>query len=100
MGNHGTSANSTPDAESSWRLNELTEGAVTIGVGSLFQYLTTRIEKHDFLRKRRLGSCKTLKGRPLKKQARAYYQFYFWAKQLTRLSTLVIYVKSIILASM
>ncbi len=85
MGNHGTSANSTPDAESSWRLNELTEGTVTIGVGSLFQYLTTRIEKEDVLRKRRLGPCKTLIGRPLKTQARANYQFYFFLGDISQM---------------
>ncbi len=30
-----------------WRLNELTEEAVTIEVGSLFQNSTTRIEKGE-----------------------------------------------------
>ncbi len=34
--------------------------------GGLFHYLTTRIEKDDFLRRHRLGPCGTLKGRPLK----------------------------------
>ncbi len=34
-----------------------TEGDKTRGVGSLFQYFTTRIEKAPFLRRRRLGSC-------------------------------------------
>ncbi len=52
---HGTSANSSSHAESSWRLNELTEWAVATHVGSLFQYFTTRTEKDDFLRRRRLG---------------------------------------------
>ncbi len=59
-GNHGTSANSSSHAESSRRLNELTAGA------SLFQHITTCIEKDDFLRRRRLGPCRTLKGLPLK----------------------------------
>ncbi len=57
MGNHGTSANSSSNAESSWCLNEMTEGAVTIEVGSLFQYFTTRSKKDDFL-PRRLGRIK------------------------------------------
>ncbi len=43
-------------------LNELTEGAVTVGVGSLFEIFKTRIEEDDFLRRRRLGPCRTLKG--------------------------------------
>ncbi len=49
MANHGASANSYSHAESSWHLNEFTEGAVAIEVGSLFQYFTTRIEKDDRL---------------------------------------------------
>ncbi len=48
--NHGASANSSSHAELSFRLNEFTEGAVVIEVGSLFQYFTTRTEKGDFLR--------------------------------------------------
>ncbi len=66
MGNQGTSASSSSRAESSWCLNEMTEGAITIEVGSLFQYFTTRFEKDDFLRRRRLGPCRALKGCPLK----------------------------------
>ncbi len=42
-GNYGTSANSSSHAESSCRLKEFREGAVTIGVGSLLQYFTTRV---------------------------------------------------------
>ncbi len=49
LGNQGTSANGSSHAEPSWRLNELTGGAVTI-------------EKDDFLRRRRLRPCRTLKG--------------------------------------
>ncbi len=45
MGNHGTSVNSSSHAESSWRLNELTKGVITIEVGSLVQYFVTHIEK-------------------------------------------------------
>ncbi len=52
-GNHGTSASNSSYAESSWRLKELTEEAVTIGVGSLFQHFTTCVEKDDFIRRRR-----------------------------------------------
>ncbi len=37
MVNHGTSANESSHVESSWHLSELTEGAVTIEVQSLFQ---------------------------------------------------------------
>ncbi len=48
-GNHGTSANRSSHAELSWRLKELTKGVVTTGVGSLFQYFTSLIEKEDFL---------------------------------------------------
>ncbi len=33
VGNHGISANKSYHVESSWRLNELTEGAGTVGVG-------------------------------------------------------------------
>ncbi len=55
MGNHGASVNKSSHAESSWHLNELTDGAVTIEAGSLF-------EKDDFLRRRRLGPSNTLKG--------------------------------------
>ncbi len=64
-GNRGTSACSSYHAKSSWRLKELTEGAVTIVAGSLFQYFTTRIEKDCFLRRRRLGPCSMSKGLPL-----------------------------------
>ncbi len=39
-----------------------TEGAVTIGEGSLFQYFTTLVEKDDFLPRRLLGPCRTLAG--------------------------------------
>ncbi len=43
-----TSGNSSLHVKSiSWRLNELTEGAVTIVVGSLSQNSPTRIEKDD-----------------------------------------------------
>ncbi len=49
MGNHGTSAKKFPHVTPSWRLNELTERAVTIEVGSLFQNFTPRIGKNDFL---------------------------------------------------
>ncbi len=62
MGNHGTSANSSSYAESRWRLKKLTEGAITIEVGSLFQNFANRIEKDDFLRRHRLGPCRTLNG--------------------------------------
>ncbi len=61
-GNYGTSANSSSHATSSWRLKEFTEGAVTIGVGSRFQYFTTRIKKDGFLQRHQLGPCRTLKG--------------------------------------
>ncbi len=61
-GNHGTSENSSShstlegiDGRYSWNKS-----------GSLFQYLTTRIEKDDFLRRHWLGPCRTLKGWPLK----------------------------------
>ncbi len=37
-GNKRTSPNSSSHAESSWRLEKLTEGAVTIGMGRLFPY--------------------------------------------------------------
>ncbi len=37
-GNHGTSEISSPHDESSWRLNELREGVVTIEMGSLLEY--------------------------------------------------------------
>ncbi len=60
MGNHGTSANNPCRTESSWRLKELTEGVVTLSVGNLFQYFTTRVEKDDFLRRRRLGLYQTV----------------------------------------
>ncbi len=62
MENHRTSANKSSQAEFSWRLNESTEGAVTIEVESLAQKFTTRIEKDDLLQRRRLGPCRTLKG--------------------------------------
>ncbi len=64
--NNRTSASSSPHAESSWRLKEFAEGAVTIGMVSLFQYFTTRVEKDAFLRRRRLGPCRTFRGWPLK----------------------------------
>ncbi len=47
-GNQGTSANSSSHDESSWRLKEFMEGVATMGVGSLFQHFTTRIEEDDF----------------------------------------------------
>ncbi len=61
-GDRRTTANSFSDADSTWYLNESTEGTVTIEVGSLLVYFTTHIEKDDFLRKHRLGPCVTLKG--------------------------------------
>ncbi len=48
-------------AESSWRLKEFMEGVVTTGVGSLFQYFMPRVEKGNFLRRRRLGTCRPSK---------------------------------------
>ncbi len=45
MGNHGFSEIRLSQPESSGCSNELTEGMVTIEVGSLAQNLTTRIEK-------------------------------------------------------
>ncbi len=42
--------------ESSWRLNESTQGLVTIDLGSLFQTLATRIEKNEFLQRRRVST--------------------------------------------
>ncbi len=39
-GDHGTSANSSSFAESSWRLKELTVGAVTVGVRLLLKRTT------------------------------------------------------------
>ncbi len=62
MAHYGTSANSSSHADSSWRLKELTEGTVTIGVGSLFQYFTTRVKKDEFLQRHRLGPYRNLKG--------------------------------------
>ncbi len=62
MGNNGIFVSSSSHAESSRRLNAITEGAITIEVGSLFQYFTTCIEKDDFLPRRRLGPCRTLEG--------------------------------------
>ncbi len=61
-GNYGTSVSSSSHAESSRRLKEFTEGVVTIGVGSLFRYFTTLVEKDGFLRRRRLEPGRTLKG--------------------------------------
>ncbi len=60
-GNYGTYANIFNHTEYSWRLNGWTEGTVTLEVGSLFQNLTTHFEKDDFLRRHRLGACRTLK---------------------------------------
>ncbi len=60
-GNYGTSARIFPLAESTWRLKEFMEGMVTIGVGSLFQYFTRRVEKGDLHRRRRLGPCRPSK---------------------------------------
>ncbi len=65
-GNYETSANSSSHGESSWRLKELTEWLLTRWVGSMFQYFTTRFEKDDFVRRRRLGHCSTLKEWPIK----------------------------------
>ncbi len=55
MGHHGTSADSSSHAESGLHLKELTEGTVRIDAGNLFQYFMTRIEKDNFLRRRRQG---------------------------------------------
>ncbi len=57
--NNGTSAYSYSHAESSLRLKKLTEGAVAAGLGGLFKYLTTCIEKHDFFR---LGVLQNFEG--------------------------------------
>ncbi len=56
-GNYGTSANSSSQAESGWCLKEFTEEVVSIVVGRLLQYSNTRVEKDNFLRKRRLEPC-------------------------------------------
>ncbi len=47
-GNHETSASSSSHAESSWRLEELTEGAVTIQL--LFQYLRLALKRTTFFK--------------------------------------------------
>ncbi len=44
-GKYGFSANSSSHSELSWRFKEFTEGVVTKGVGSLFQYFSTHVEK-------------------------------------------------------
>ncbi len=62
MGIYRPSKNKYFHAKSSWRLSVLTERALTIEVGILFQYFKTRIEKKDFLRRHRNGLCRTLKG--------------------------------------
>ncbi len=62
MGIYRPSENKYFHAKSSWRLSVLTEGPLTIEVGTLFQYFTTRIEKGEFLRRHRNGPCRTLKG--------------------------------------
>ncbi len=59
-GNHGTLANSSSHAESSWRLKKFTKGRLH-RKGSVFQYFTTRVEKGDFRQMRRLGPCRTFK---------------------------------------
>ncbi len=64
IGNYRISANISSHAELSWRLNQLTEGAFTILKWEV-QYFITRIERDNFLRRRRLGLCRTLKGWPL-----------------------------------
>ncbi len=61
-GNYGISVNIYSHGESSWGLKEFTEGAVTIGAGSIFHFFKTPVEKDDFLRRRRQGPCRTLKG--------------------------------------
>ncbi len=62
--NRRTSANKSSRIVSSWRLNELTEGVVTIEMRNPFQNLVTRIEKDAFLRIHRLGPCRTSNGWP------------------------------------
>ncbi len=52
MGNDGASGNMSSLVESSNRLNELTEEALKIEVGSLFQNSMTRFWKDAFLRVR------------------------------------------------
>ncbi len=47
-GNRGTSANSYSHTESSWRLKEFTEGAVTIGEGNLLQFLRLMLKRTTF----------------------------------------------------
>ncbi len=59
-GNLGTYENLSSKAEFYYRLDGLTEGAVTIEVGSLFQNLMTcikNIKKDIFLQRPRLGPC-------------------------------------------
>ncbi len=56
-GNLGTYENISSKAEFYYRLDGLTEGAVTIEVGSLFQNLMTCIKKDIFLQRPRLGPC-------------------------------------------
>ncbi len=60
--NHTTSGNISFHAKSSWRLKGLTEGVVTIEAGRLFQSLTNHIKMGVFLRSRRLGASRALKG--------------------------------------
>ncbi len=42
-GLYGASSNSSSYAKSSWGLKELTEGAVTVGMGSIFQYFSSHV---------------------------------------------------------
>ncbi len=67
VGIHGAAASRSSHAESSWRLNELMEGAIeiTIEERSLFRYFTISIEMEDILLSSQLGPCRSLNGRPL-----------------------------------
>ncbi len=55
-------ANSSSHTDWSWCVKELIIGVATIGVRSLLRFFTTRIQMDDFIRRRRLRPCRTLKG--------------------------------------
>ncbi len=78
-GNHVTSPNSSLHTDSSWRFKKLTEGAVTIGVTSLFQYFTARIEKDYFFSR---APARTLQSfQRMNPQARPHFFTWNFSKE-------------------
>ncbi len=79
----GTSASISSHTKRSWRFKEFTEEQITVILGGLFQYFTTRVEKDDLLPRRRLGPCSLMEDDLIKTKVvplrlKCYKRFASW----------------------